>query len=177
MSSQEKKDSKAVVIGVMVALAVVLVVVCVAFAMYIRKTNSSNINATEEETKKREYVVTKDNVEEIREELQETLSDAYYTVTMTTEWTCSAATNESKDAYIANSTDNNRTVYFNLLLPNTGEVIYSSPFIPVGEELKGLTLDKGLPVGKNTVWVEYHLVDENEQELTTVTVTATITVK
>lgn len=172
MSSQKEKKFQRTIIMVLAALVLALLVI-VVFLVIHSKTN----NDTDKKQIQRDYVVTKDNVDDIKQQLQEPVSDAYYTVTMTTEWNCSAATNEVADAYVANSTENTRTVYFNLLLPDTNEVIYSSPFIPVGEELRGLTLDQALPEGKNSVWVEYHLVDENEQELTTVTVTATIAVK
>lgn len=177
MGSQ--KNSKALLV-VVAALVIILMSVCITFAVFVVRTRDAdpgNTDIAKEESKQREYVVTSENVDAIREELQENPTDAYYNVTMNTNWTCAADTYELKNAYIANSTLNDRTVYFDLLLPDTSEVIYSSPFIPVGQEIRGFTLEQGLPSGKHTVWVEYHLVDDDENELSTVTVTATITVK
>ena len=157
------KNSKAM--AVIIVLVVVLLGVCIAFAVFAMRVHDTGMhtggNMAEEETKQRKYLVTEDNVEEVKEELQTNPTDANYNVTMNVNWTCSSETYELKNAYIANSTANNRTVYF----------------IAVGQELRGFTLDQGLPTGQNLVWVEYHLVDEDEKELSTVTVTATITVK
>lgn len=173
------KNSKA--IAVIIVLVVVLLGVCTAFAVFAIRVHDTGTNVggnmVEEETKQRKYLVTEDNVEEVEEELQTNPTDASYNVTMNVNWTCSSDTYELKNAYIANSTANNRTMYFNIIQPETEEVLYSSPFITVGQELRGFTLEQGLPTGQNLVWVEYHLVDEDEKELSTVTVTANITVK
>lgn len=173
-----RKNSKA--IAVIVVLLVALLGVCIALIYVVRIQNTkpdAGGDMAEGESRQREYLVTEDNVEEVKDELQQNPTDASYNVTMNVDWTCSAETYELKDAYIANSVANNRTVYFNIILPETEEVLYSSPFISVGQELRGFTLEHGLPVGEHVVWVEYHLVDEEEKELSTVTVTATITVK
>jgi hypothetical protein len=176
MSEQKSGSTKKPLVIAVTVLAVAVVGISVAFAYYIKNNNNANNVAEEDETPKREYVVNEDNADEIRDALSEPVEDAYYNVTMNTDWTCSSSSLEVADAYIENSEENDRTVYFNVIVPDTGEVVYSSPFIPVGEKMSGFTLDSSLPSGKNTVWVEYHLVNDNEKDVATVTVSAVITV-
>ena len=120
-------------------------------------------------------VVTKDNVNEVLKDNSETVQDGYYTTTMSIDWHFKGK--ESKDAYVANDTSNTRTVYFDLFLADTNEMIYSSPYIPVGAELDSITLDKELEPGTYKTVLVYHLVDDDKQEISTLSVGLTIYVQ
>jgi len=52
----------------------------------------------------------------------------------------------------------------------TNELLYSSPYIPVGSILEEITLVKELPAGDYDTIVKYHLVDDDMKELSTVSV-------
>ncbi|MBR1444800.1 MAG: hypothetical protein IJ583_14860 [Firmicutes bacterium] len=114
-------------------------------------------------------VVTPDNVEELRK--GETVEDGYYNADMNVDWTFETATTPSEDAYVRNGVLNTRTVYMDVILPDTNEVVYSSPYIPVGAELTGFALDKEIPAGDYDAVAKYHLVDENNNELSDVSLT------
>ncbi|MBQ3545295.1 MAG: hypothetical protein IJA34_09960 [Lachnospiraceae bacterium] len=141
------------------------------------KNNESTTIIETDKSGGRGTVVTEDNVSEILESQKDsgTTADGYYTTSMSIDWHFDGLV--SKDAYVANDTKNTRTVYFDLLLKDTNEMIYSSPYIPVGAELKGVTLDKKLDKGTYETILVYHLVDEDEKEVSTLSISLTIFVK
>ena len=121
----------------------------------------------------RPTVVTEKNVDEVMKAMDEPIPDGSYEITMNTKWTFNGS---SSDAYVANSTNNTRTVYFDVTLADTGELVYSSPFIPVGNQIKGFVLDKKLDSGAYDGIVTYHLVDDNQEEVSNLSVTVTFQV-
>ena len=124
----------------------------------------------------RGMVVTQENVEEMREWLDSPIEDGYYETRMSIDWVFPNSSEPSTTAYIENSTNNTRTVYFDLFLADTSELIYSSPFIPVGARLEGFALDAHVPAGEYSGIVTYHLVDDDFEEITTVSVGVTLRV-
>jgi hypothetical protein len=118
----------------------------------------------------RGVVATPENVEELREKAEQPVQDGYYETRMNVDWKFPNSSAESTNAYVENSTNNKRTVYFDLTLADTNELIYSSPFIPVGAKLEKFKLDADLPAGEYAGVVTYHLVDDEYRELTTVSV-------
>lgn len=119
-------------------------------------------------------VVTEDNADSI-DISQEPVEDGMYETSMTIDWHFKGTASE--DAYVANVENNTRTVYFDLNLADTGDTIYSSPYIPVGSEMSGLTLDKELDPGTYDTILIYHLVDDENKELSTLSVALTIYVE
>jgi hypothetical protein len=118
----------------------------------------------------RGVVATPENIEELREKAKQPVEDGYYETRMNVDWKFPNSSAESTNAYVENSTNNKRTVYFDLTLADTNELIYSSPFIPVGARLEKFKLDAELPAGEYKGIVTYHLVDDEYRELTTVSV-------
>jgi flagellar basal body-associated protein FliL len=125
----------------------------------------------------RGIVAVPENVEELREKAKKPVEDGYYETRMNVEWDFPSSSEPSTNAYVENSLNNKRTVYFDLTLADTKELIYSSPFIPVGAKLEKFTLDTQLPAGEYAGIVTYHLVDDDYQELTTVSVSVTLNIK
>ena len=121
----------------------------------------------------RPTLITQSNVESIDASLKEPVKDGYYQVTMNTKWNFTDGT--SKDAYVENSKDNSHTVYFDLKLSSTGEQIYSSPYITVGQKMTGFKLDKDVAAGTHDAIVTYHLVDEANKEVSSVSVSVSLT--
>jgi hypothetical protein len=124
----------------------------------------------------RGVVAVPENVEELREKAQQPVEDGYYETRMNVEWVFPGPGEPSSNAYVENSTNNKRTVYFDLVLADTNELVYSSPFIPVGAKLEKFQLDAEIPEGEYKGIVTYHLVDDDYQELTTVSVAVTLRV-
>lgn len=150
----KKKNSKKLLIAVLVLVIAVLVGVIVY--LLLPKEEEKNDRG-------RAVVLTEDNVDAFDSEGP--VEDGYYLVTMNTSWNFDDGKSESVNAYVANAKENTRTVYFDVFLSDTGEQIYSSPFLPVGSELENFKLDKELAAGDYQATVTYHLVDDEENEI------------
>lgn len=107
----------------------------------------------------RSVLLTEDNVNEFDSEAG-SVEDGYYLVTMNTAWEFDDGRAESNNAFVANAKENSRTVYFDVILSDTDEVIYSSPYMPVGTELRNFALTKALEAGEYSAVVRYYLVDD-----------------
>lgn len=158
----------------------VIVAVCLVAAgiagtgIYLALTSSTPGSDIQETTARRDVVVTPENVDQILAQMQETNPDEYYTASMNVEWTFADGSSPSGNAYVENAPENSRTVYFDVILVDTSELVYSSPYIPVGSYLEDITLTKDLDAGTYDAICIYHLVDDNENELSTVSVSVTL---
>ena len=122
-------------------------------------------------------LVTSENVDEILEEMNKPIEDASYTVRMNSDWDFPSGKTKSTNAFVANGTDNKRTVYFDIVLDDTNELVYSSPFMPVGTDISKFALDVELGKGIYYATVVYHLVDDDLKEITTASVSVTLNVE
>lgn len=156
-STIKKRKRKQIIIFSLIFLVVIILVI---FFLLKKEDNKPE----------RETVVTEENVEKVKQELQEPVEDGYYKTKMTVNWTFENGEAVSSDAYVANSADNTRKVYFDVNLADTNELVYSSPYLPVGTELKEIKLDKNLAGGDYECILTYHLVDDDDEELTTLSV-------
>lgn len=168
--ASDGKGSKKLSVSVIIAVVAVIVVIVLAVVLIFVLTKKE----PQAEIGGRGTIVTDDNVQEIIESMNERNTDASYTVTMTNEWIFEDGGASAENFYVENAENNSRTVYFELLLADTNEVIYSSPYIPVGEAMNTFTLDKKLDAGDYDVIMVYHLVDDDKAELTTVSVAVEI---
>lgn len=122
-------------------------------------------------------LVTEDNLAEVLEELKKPVEDGSYSVKMNMNWHFPSSTEESTNAYVANSTRNKRTVYFDVILTGSNELVYSSPYLEVGAEISGFALDAALEAGEYEATVIYHLVDDDYNEITTASVIVVLTIE
>ena len=157
----ENRKKKSIILMIFCILLVIAIVLVLFF--FLKEENSN-----------RDTIVTKENVEKIKQQLQEPVEDGYYKTKMTVDWTFENGDAVSSDAYVANSADNTRKVYFDVSLADTQELVYSSPYLPVGTELKDIKLDKSLVAGDYECVLTYHLVDDDADELTTLSVTVNL---
>lgn len=125
-------------------------------------------------------VVTPDNVEEAIAELdnKDATPMGSYQVTMNTEWIFPDAASASTNAYVANSNSNRNTVFFTIALASDASTdIYRSPYLPIGSHLEDIKLDTALDAGTYPAVMTYHLVDEENKEVSSVTVSMTLTIE
>jgi hypothetical protein len=172
----EKKGGK----GVLIAGAVVIVgLVAVIAVMGILLLNRPEPVAQEEEElpPQRSMLVTEDNLDEVISELETPPANVpkYFTANMNSTWNFPDG-RTSVDAYVGNYYDNETPIYFDVSLTDTGETIYESPVIPIGSQLDGITLNRNLDDGVYSGDLVYHLIDENQRTLTTVTMAVTLIV-
>jgi hypothetical protein len=129
--------------------------------------------AKDEGGEKRNVVVTKENAETVATEMvnKEFVPPGYYNTQMTTTWNFETGDAVSGDAYVANATENTNDVYFDVVLEeDEDQVIYKSPVIPRGGELDGIKLDTKLAKGTYPCVMIYHLVDSEQNTVSTLRV-------
>lgn len=122
----------------------------------------------------RGFVATEDNIDELFAQAAALQQFSHYEARMSIEWDFETATTPSANAYVKNLPTNPSTVFFDLVLPETGQLLFSSPYLPLGSRLDNIVLDVELPPGVYHPNVIYHLVDEDYEVRATVTVGITM---
>lgn len=174
MEREQKKTKKGgFLIGV---AAVILIIVLIAIIIFLLQSRE-----TESEEKRRNVVVTPENVESVLEEIdqaQETVAPGYYTVTMNPTWHFATSSEASYDAVVENVEANTNDVFFDIVLESDEEkILYQSPVIPRGSRLEEITLEESLEAGTYDCVVIYHLIDEEQNTLSTLRVALQIIVE
>lgn len=165
---ERKGGNKSVVI--VAAIAIVIIAVLVGVIVFLLKP--------QEEEKPRNVVVTPENVEEVIEQMkeEEKVPVGAYEVSMNTEWIFLDGESISENAFVENSTANTNMMYF-IITINDGEEIYHSPYMEVGSYLESIQLDKDVPKGDYDAVITYHLVDEEFNDLSQVSMRMKIVVE
>ena len=133
-----------------------------------------------DEEPKRNVVITPDNVEAVIDEMvtQEFVEPGYYSVSMTNTWHFATGDAVSEDAFVENKEENTNDVYFDVFLAENEETpILQSPVIPRGAEFDSIALDTFLEAGTYDCVMVYHLVDDDQNTVSTLRVGITIIVE
>lgn len=173
-----EKANKGLVVVCIFAVVIIVALIGVIVVMSRSKESGSEIAEAGE---KRPVVVTEENAEEVAEQILNRKESEgiplHYQVTMNSTWEFENGQSESENAYVANSIDNETSVYFDVIRNDTKETIYQSPVIPVGEEIDSITLDQDLDAGDYECTMTYHLIDDEQNTLTTVNMWVMIQIK
>jgi hypothetical protein len=170
--SNQSGSAKRGFIIIAVFLVIVIALVAVIAFLLGRSANSGSGNGTESSNsdngrkvmESARVVLDEDSAANVMEEMRQEVEDGMFECKMSMTWTFPEGSVASKDAYVANSTNNKYPIYFDVILD--GENIYSSPVLPVGAELKNIILDKDLEPGTYNPTVFYYLIrDEVSQEV------------
>lgn len=150
---------------IIIAFIILLAALIICILLLLRKPEEEGRN-----------FVDRDNVDTIMEDMTEKVEEGMFECMMTTEWTFENGDSESPNAYVANVENNRYTIYFDVYEKETNELLYSSPLLPVGTEIRNIKLDKKLAAGEYKAVVMYTLVDEDEQEVSSAGFNITISV-
>lgn len=167
INNKEKKGGNPLLIVCALVIIILLVVIIVIL-----------LNRQDDEPR-RNVVVNEDNAEDVAEELfdQEVVKPGTYEVKMNSTWNFKDGTSSSDNAYVENVPANTNDVYFDVELSDTEEIIYESPVIPRGSHLEEITLEKDLEAGAYDCVLTYHLIDEDQNTISTLTMGLTIVVE
>lgn len=180
MSNQKnagKKRSTIAIIVIAFAILVAALIVCIVLLM--AKNEETPLQEAEGPANSSVLdrgFVDEDNMEDIMEEMSDKVSKGMFECKMTTSWTFDDGKSESPNAYVANVENNLYTLYFDVYEETTNELLYSSPMLPIGTELKNFKLDKELAAGEYDAVVMYTMVDENLEEVSSVGFKVTISI-
>lgn len=173
----EKKGGKGVLIAGAVVIVGLAATVAVMGSLLLNRPEPVVREPEEELPPQRSMLVTEDNLDEVISELETPPANVpqYFTANMNSTWTFPDG-RTSADAYVGNFPGNETPIYFDVSLAETGETIFESPVIPLGSQLNGITLNRALDDGTYSGDLVYHLIDENQRTLTTVTMGVTLIV-
>lgn len=163
-AENKKKGGKKKLVIIIIILAVLIVIgVVLWFLLHEPKRN---------------VVVNEDNVDKIIAEMEDSeyTPPGQYEVKMNSTWNFPDGSSPSDNAYVENVVNNTNDVYFDVQLADSGEVILESPVIPVGSHMEEITLDKDLAAGTYDCMLVYHLVDENQDTVSTLNMAITINI-
>lgn len=176
-STGKKRRNVIIVIVVAFAILVVALVACIVLLLTKQKEEPmQESQSVPRSTVLDRGFVDEDNAGDIIDEMSEKVSKGMFECKMTTAWTFDDGKSTSPNAYVANVENNLYTLYFDVYEENTNELLYSSPMLPVGTELKNFKLDKELAAGEYNAVVMYTMVDENLEEVSSVGFKVTISV-
>lgn len=166
--STTKESASKKVIFIVTGIVVVVLALVILYFIFGREDKSYNT------------VVTPDNVEEVKSELDnaELTPIGQYEVVMNTKWTFPDSDSPSSNAYVENSVHNQHTVFFTIAPKNDSKKeIYKSPNLEVGSKLQHIKLSSPLGRGKHDCVLKYHLLDKAGRETSSVSVSVTITME
>ena len=166
MSDEMAKENKKK--GGRIALIIcIIVIAALCIIIYLL------LNKDEDKKERRDVVVNEDNVEEILSDLGDSVPPGSYQVTMnSTIYICFLEL-----FTVENAEANENAVYFDVVRSDTDKTIYESPIIPVGKHLNNIKLDKKLSAGTYDCVMTYHLLDDEEESISTVRVNLEIVIE
>ncbi len=174
MAKDSEKKGNGTKIAIIVGIVVIIALLITVIVLLIQRQSGN-----QEETK-RNVVVNQDNAEQVAEELinEPYIAPGYYSTQMSTEWHFATGDAVSEDAYVKNDAGNTNDVFFDVFLEdNESEPILQSPVIPRGSELDNISLDKKLDAGTYDCVMVYHLVDDDQNTISTLRVAFKIIVE
>lgn len=153
-------------------VAAVIIIALVGVIVFLMNSKSDTVVEDSEQKEKRSVLITEDNIDEMAEQILDQSEPEgvpmNYQVTMNSTWEFEDGQSASRNAYVANSENNETPVYFDVIRNDTQEVIYQSPVIPLGMDLDDIVLDVDLDAGNYECTMVYHLIDDEQNTLTTV---------
>lgn len=167
---------------VIIAFATIIIVLLVVVIILLAKGNINGSSNDAEKEPRRNVVVNPENAESVAEQMieegREYVEPGYFTVNMDTEWHFSKGDAVSEDAIVNNLAENTNDIYFDVFLADDeSEAIYESPVIPLGGYLENIALDKPLDKGTYDCVIVYHLIDEDQNTISTLRVAFKIVVE
>lgn len=147
----EKKKKAAVILFIAALLAVIAALVI----LLIGKKEPAREDAVS-------YVMQEENYEQIMENMEDEVREGYFETYMNTVWTFPDGTSETSDAILGNSPNNTKPIRCEILLVDTGELLYQTGVLPIGTQLPAFKLDKNLSAGKYDAMCMVYLLNEKE---------------
>jgi hypothetical protein len=160
---------------IIIAAFLVIIIILVAVIAFLlgRNTNGSvnqgidsgNTGNSRQVAETARIVLDEDSAANVMDEMRQEVEEGMFECNMSMTWTFEDGSAASKDAIVVNNSNNSYPLYFDVNLEDTGELIYSSPVIPVGSQLTDFVLDKDLDKGEYRAVVMYSLLENEESQV------------
>ncbi|HBN55433.1 MAG TPA: hypothetical protein DD414_01540 [Lachnospiraceae bacterium] len=142
---------KKIIVGSIVIL--LLVIIGVLLFLLLRKEPEEDTTG---------YVLDEGNYQQIQGDMANEVAEGYFQTYMNTTWTFADGTSETQDAVLGNSPDNTKPIRCEVILEDTGEIVYKTGVLPVGAVLEPFKLDKDLDAGTYKAVCQTYLLKEQE---------------
>jgi hypothetical protein len=164
MSDQSQKDEKekkkkktTIIIITVIIIILLLFIIGLLLFLLLRKGEQDNRGSVR-------TVLNEQEAGTVMDDMLDDVAKGMFECEMSMNWTFPDGKSKSSDAYVGNSTANRYPIYFDVILEDTGEIVYSSPVIPVGANVAEFALEKELPAGKYRAKVLYTLIEDEESQ-------------
>lgn len=152
MNKEQKK--KVLLIGICVLLVILIALASTIVFLLMNKDKETQDNNT--------YVMDESNYAQIMDEMTDRVQEGYFETYMTTDWTFPDGNSEATDALLGNSPNNVKPIRCEVMLADTGELLFSTGVIPVGAQIPSIKLDVDLDAGVYDAVCMIYLLDETE---------------
>jgi len=170
-NDQARSSKRGLIIIIVFLVIIVALVGVIAFLLGRNAGSSDNASEADNTPSNREVanasrvILDQESAANVMDEMRSEVAEGMFECNMSMTWTFDDTTQPSKDAYVANSKNNTHPIYFDVILKDTDEKVYSSPILPVDSEITNIALDKSLAPGTYKATVMYTLLsDEVSQE-------------
>lgn len=180
--TETKKQSRTVIIVAAILAAMVVALTGIIIFLLNRGNVNANADAGTDTPRKVassvRTVLDEDSAKNVMDQMREEVREGMFECQMSMTWTFADGKAASKDAYIANSTNNTHPICFDVYMQDTEELLYSSPVLPVGTDIRNIKLDKELAAGKYQATVMYKLLSDvdSQEEISSAGFVVTINV-
>lgn len=121
-------------------------------------------------------VITEENFDEVMAGLDDEARFGHFNTEMNIVWTFPDSSQPSVDAHVANSVANVVPMFFEVELEDTGEIVFTSPVMPVGSKIADMTLGADVAPGSHPAICTFILLDEEGEQRSEVSVAITLVV-
>jgi flagellar basal body-associated protein FliL len=153
---KDEKNQKRKKIIIAIIIVLLLIAIIILLILLLKKP--------EEEGRGSVRVVNEETAGTVMDDMRDEVAKGIFQCEMSMKWFYPNGTLGESDAYVANSKENKYPIYFDVILEDTNETVYSSPVLPVGTNVSGFALDKELPAGNHRATVMYTLVEDVESQ-------------
>lgn len=174
-----KKKNRTIII--VIAIFAVVVVTLMGVIIYLLNRGNNSVQRDDTQRKVADSVRTvldEDSANNVMDQMREEVAEGMFECQMSMTWTFADGKAESQDAYVANSANNTHPICFDVYMRDTEELLYSSPVLPVGTDLRNFKMDQELPAGSYQATVMYKLLEDvdNQEEISSAGFVVTINV-
>lgn len=153
---KEQRKRKAVVIGICALLVILIALAVIIVFLLINKDEDKEPKSNDT------YVIDEGNYTQIKDEMDNRVQEGYFETYMTTDWIFPDGNSEATEALLGNSPNNVKPIRCEVMLEDTGELLFSTGVIPVGAQIPSIKLDVDLDAGVYDAVCMIYLLDEME---------------